>query len=443
MWREPSRALKTIFVPPHAQTERNAYYLYVEVIFASLLSVAGSFNGAYIVRSGGSNALIGLLSSVPALLAAALYIPAARILEKQPRQMPWIVWGLLLSRLGYLIIPLLPLFVHQYIPEITVALLILMTIPSVFFSTAWNPMLSEVVSAQSRATVLAWRSILASSTVAPLIFLAGRWLDHGGPFPSNYQWLYIVGFAAGAYSVYLVSRIRMTEHAPVKPTLPDAASPAQEPWLTALRTTARENRGFTLLVFNALMHNLGAWMVGPLYIIFFVRQLGATDGWLGIEGTLANVGVILGYWIWRRVIKRIGEIKSLYIALPLYSAYALFVGMMPNLTFILACDFFVNLIGPGVNLSYNILWYDLLPEGKKHSATAIYSAIMNVGAFVAPMIGVALADRIGIVSTLLIGGVLRMAGASLYYFLPIKGKESAVRLPISVWRGYLLGRPRR
>jgi MFS family permease len=171
---------------------------------------------------------------------------------------------------------------------------------------------------------------------------------------------------------------------------------------------------------NTLLFNLGAWMVGPLYIIFFVRQLGATDGWLGLRGAITYIGVILGYALWRRIVRRIGEARSLLIALPIVSAYAIMIALVPHLTFILFADFLVNTIGPGVDLSHSVMFLELLPEGKKHSSTAVYSAVMNLGAFVCPLIGVALADRLGIVPTLLIGGALRCIGASLFYLFPVK-----------------------
>jgi MFS family permease len=411
--------VRTVLVPPRTKVERNTYFLYVEIIFASILSVAGSFNGAFIIHAGGSNTLVGLLSSIPSLVAMFLYIPSARILEKQSRQVVWIVISLLLSRLGYLAIPLLPFFMHSHVPEATVGILIAMTVPSVFFSTAWSPMLAEVIPTRSRATVLAWRSILSSATIAPLIYLAGRWLDRGS-FPVNYQWLYLVSFLAGAYSVYLVSRIRIEPAKPQEPAA-QAIGEHKEPWLKALQSALLENRGFMRIIVNTLLFDLGAWLVGPLYIIFFVRQLGATDGWLGLQGAVAYVGVIVGYWLWRKIIRRVGESKSLLMALPVYSAYAILVALVPNLTFILFAEFLVNAIGPGVNLSHSVMFLEMLPEGKKHSSTAIYSTIMNIGAFVCPLLGVAISARIGVVPTLFIGGALRCAGAGLFYLFPIRG----------------------
>ncbi len=409
-------------------TDRNTLYLYIEVIFAGILAAAGAFNSAYILRAGGSKTLVGLLSSLPSLVAVFTFMPSARILERKTHYGPWVVGSLFLARVGYVFIMALPFLGISYLPEITVALLVAMTIPSVFFSTGWSPLLSDVVPARSRANVLAWRSILSSATIAPLTYLAGKWLDYA-PFPGNYQWLYGIGFLAGAISVYFCSRIRITASSE-KPT--PATETQKQPWIAALRTAARENPRFLRIIINTFMFDFSAWMVGPLYIIFFVQNLNATDSWIGLHTSLAHIGVVVGYWIWRRIIYRIGEAKALLIALPLATTYAFMVALVPNLTFILFAGFLINVFNPGVGLSHGVIFLDLLPQGKKHGATAMYSMVMHVGAFTAPLIGVAVSNRIGIVPTLLIGGTMRFLGALLFYIFPVKGERQKIGLPHAI-----------
>jgi len=417
--------VRRILVPPRTTTERNIYYLYVEIIFVSLLSVAGSFNSAYVLRSGGSNTLVGFLSSLPSLVAMLLFIPAAQILERKRNYMPWLAGSLMITRAGYLLIFLLPFLLRRYVPEFTVAILVSMTAPSVVFSVAWSPMLSDVVPPRSRSTVFSWRSILSSALIAPLIFVTGRLLQATQDrFPLNYQVMYIIGFLGGAISVYLVSRIRPPEDR----TIPaPAAATGKGQWLATLSAAMRENPRFGRIVANTLLFDFGAWFLGPLYMIFFVRQLGATDGWIGLNGTLAHIGVIAGYWLWRRIINRFGEAKTLLISLPLASVYPFMVALVPSLPFILFAGFFINLTSPGVGLSHSMIFLELLPEGKKHTFTAIYSTVMNIGAFIGPLIGVAVSNIIGIVPTLLIGGAMRLLGAVLFYLHPIKDTQGRVK----------------
>mgnify|MGYP007001783475 CR=1 FL=1 len=48
--------------------ERNVALLYVEIAAASVLSAAANFNSAFALRLGASNSLIGLMTSLPALI---------------------------------------------------------------------------------------------------------------------------------------------------------------------------------------------------------------------------------------------------------------------------------------------------------------------------------------------------------------------------------------
>jgi MFS family permease len=187
----------------------------------------------------------------------------------------------------------------------------------------------------------------------------------------------------------------------------------------------RTNRAFLKLNGGMLFFNLGMWMVSPLYIIYFVRGLGATDSWVGLRTTLSHIGVVVGYWLWRRILQRIGERKALLIARPLLASYAFLVALVPDLNVLLAIGFVINVVGPGVGLSQSVILLDMLPRERRHTWMAIHSILMNIGAFVCPLIGVALAERWGIVPALLLGGSLRMAGAVLFSVLDLtKGRIS-------------------
>jgi len=49
---------------------------------------------------------------------------------------------------------------------------------------------------------------------------------------------------------------------------------------------------------------------------------------------------------------------------------------------------------------------------------------MNVGAFVMPLLGVWLADRIGIAPVLIAGGVLCLVGSSTFVWRPLQTPDS-------------------
>jgi MFS family permease len=422
---------KFIFRGPRLrdQVERNIWYLYIEIFWAATLSAAAAFNAAFAVRLGASNAMIGWLSSIPSLLAVVLLVPAARFLESKANRGPWIWGSLFVARLGYALVALLPWLFSDRQAQALIWLLIAISVPSTFFSAGFTPLLADVIPERDRARVFANRNIILSATVAVLTFVAGKWLEATtgsgrAAFPVSYQVMYAIGFIASMVSMAYLLKIEVPESSIVQRKLPK-----MRPRLgfAQLKTMLTENRDFVVMILNTLVFDLGAWIVGPLYILFFVRELGATDGWIGLNSTLANAGVIAGYTLWRRWIRRLGYNRALRLSVPLAASYAFLVSLFPNLPVILVWGVLINLINPGVNLSHFNILLKLCPNDRRASYIAFYSALMNAGAFVGPMVGVALAEVWGIRSVLLVGGGIRLLGAMLFNVFRLDVQEGDIR----------------
>lgn len=417
------------------QTEHNIWYLYVEILWAGILTAVASFNATYALRLGASNTMIGWLSSIPALLAIAMLIPSARFLETKSDRGPYVRGSLGLSRVLYLGLALAPWMARDRAAGWVIALLILGAIPSNFFSAGWGPMFVDVVPMRDRAVVMSTRSVVHGLTVAVCTFAFGKWLDLAGEpssapalswvrFPINYQVIYLIGTIAGMVSLYYVARIRIPETPVVARKEPGKKARATlRGTFAGMRGMASENQGFFRIMVDTFVFNFGAWLVGPLYIIFFVKQLGASDGWVGLNTTLSQVGLIAGYLIWRRVTERRGFRWTLLIAILPAAAYAFLVALMPNLTLILVFGIIISFINAGVDLSHGNTFYQVCPIDRRASYMALYGTVANIGAFVAPMIGVALAAVIDIRWVLVIGGAIRLLGATMFHWNKIPAVE--------------------
>ena len=98
--------------------------------------------------------------------------------------------------------------------------------------------------------------------------------------------------------------------------------------------------------------------------------------------------------------------------------------LFPNLTVILFLSLWGNLVAPGVDLTHSMIFMAELPPRRREMAVALYSMVMNLAAFVMPLIGVQLAEWIGLLPTLVIGGAMRLVGVALFYLKPVKAEMS-------------------
>lgn len=409
--------------PPLITTEdRNAWYLQVEVFWAAFFGVAAAFNGAFAVRLGATDTYIGWLSSLPALLAIAISLPAGRFLESRRNPIPWILNSLLIHRLCFLIVILVPWVVPRERQGLVLVLVLVgMTIPAHFFNVGFNALLAEVIPERKRAAVFTARNVLSGIVVSTGTFLAGQWLSRA-PFPFSYQVLYLVGFLGSLVSMYYLHLLRRPENVAPKPepVRAQTAKPGIKERWQQMRAMLAQNSDFIRFNINTLAYNIAAWVVAPLYILFFVRELGASDAWIGLNGTLTNGGVIFGWLLWRRIMNRWGESKTLKTTVMLMGFYPLLVGLSRNLTFILLAGMLINLVAPGISLSHYNTFLKVCPAEKRNTFMAIYITIMNMGAFICPFIGIALSRQFGLGPTLIGMGLFWFLGASLFILLPLR-----------------------
>ncbi len=434
--------LKQLWPEVRTQTEQNIWYLYLDVFWAGIFMAAIAFNSPYALRLGATNTMMGWLSSLPSLLAIAVLVPAARFLETQVDRAPWLRRALFWGRVAFLGAALVPWLFPRHAAAALIAVLILRTIPMHFYSAGFSPMLADIIPVRDRARVMANRTIIMSATVAVFTSLFGRWMDIANrwawaSFPMNYQIVYVIGTIAGLLSTYFVGRIAMPVTQVVRRERGSRDAEGDTPRrlinlpdFRHLRGTAKgmahQNRALVRIIINTFIFDLGAWLVGPLYMIFFINQLDASDGWVGLNTTMAHIGVIAGSFIWRRIIDRAGVERSLRLAVPMAAGYAFLVALFPNLTLILIWGVCINLINPGVSLSHVNMLYRLCPPERRASYMALYSTITSVGAFAAPMVGVTLSNVIDIRWILLVGGLIRLGGAGLFYLFRVEMPEAAL-----------------
>ena len=417
--------LRQLFAPgPLNTSDRNARNLYREVFWASILTAAAAFNAPFALRLGASNAEIGLLSSIPALLAILITVPSGQFYSRRSRRLPWIVGSLFIYRLGFLIVAMIAWLPVANRGTALIWLLIAFAIPAHFFGVGWSSMMADVVTEAKRSEVFAARNILVAIAVTLGTLGAGRWLERIR-FPVNYQTLYFVGFLASMVSIWYIVRLEVPD-SPVRPQT--RADQGLRSLIASSRAALASEPDFLRLVVNTFAHGVGLWLVGPLYVLYYVRSLGAAEGWLGLNAMVGSLTPILGFYIWQRVIQRRGENPILISAISVVGLYPILVGLTPSLWLIPVWTALSGLVSPGVTLSHYPMLLKICPEGERPKYLGIYTMLMNVGAFIMPLLGVYLADRFGLRPVLIAGGIVCLVGSSSFRFHPLMTPDSlAVR----------------
>ena len=401
-------------LPTHSADDRNIRALYHEVFWAGIANAVVTFNGVFAVRLGASDALIGAMTSIPPLIVALLTIPAGHWPERRARRLPLILSTILLYRVGFLLIALMPFVFVDNRALVFVGIILLMTIPTPVFGVGFSSLLADVVPERRRAAVVGWRNIILVAVTAVITILAGRGLD-AFAFPLNFQSLYLISFVAALVALSWLARLEVPETPPRKK--PDGAAHSSMSW-AGTRALLASHPGYPRIILDTLVYGIGPWMVAPLYTIFYVRTLGASNSWIGLLTTITSLTGIAGYYLWQKGIARWGDRRVLAWTMIVCALYPGLVGLSPSLTPILVIGAIYGIVVPGLNLSHFNTLLKVCPADRRPSALALYTMIMNVGAFVSPLAAVALADLVGVRTMLVVGTGFWMAGALLFLFNP-------------------------
>lgn len=400
--------------------DRNAYYLVSEVFWASFLNAAATFNVAYAIRLGASDQMIGLLSSIPALFAIFLSIPVAQILQQAKHKKPLLVSSLAVFRAGFIAIALVPWLNFLNIPSgaVVVVVLILFSITQRPFIVGFAPMMSAVLPPEKQAPVISARMQVMHAVQSGSVFLLGFWLD-AVVFPLNYTIMYIATVVLSVISILLIRKIEYND----KPKVDVLKTRNIKTTLQSFIKVAKNNPRFMRYTMNVFLMDFGMWASIPLFSLYYLNVLNATDGWLGTFSSINNVSNIVGYGLWRPFVNRIGPERLIrYVAL-LRPLWPLTVALAPNLTFLLFAGAAWGLIVPGLGLCNQSLFLRMLPVDAREEGQALHSTIQNTSMFISPLIGIAIAEAIGIPNTLFIFAGVRLLGSLMWTFNPIDREE--------------------
>jgi MFS family permease len=259
-------------------------------------------------------------------------------------------------------------------------------------------------------------------TTAITVAIVG-WLLERLAFPLNYQMIFIGSFIGGMLSFAFSSQITIPDN---KPALVGDNKPALGERLQTLRTTLRANASFSKFVLSSFVFNCGLTLALPLFPLYWVRSLGASDFWIGVINTVNSGIVMVGYFLWTMVVRRRGNgfvLRVCAFGLVLYPLLTGLTSVVPPLVFYAAL---AGIFGAGLNLVLFDISLATCPPERTASYIAMYQFTTYVATLLAPLLAPLLADALGFSTALFIAAALRLAGAGLFFILDV-GMDGAPR----------------
>lgn len=383
--------------------------LYLEFAWVGVLNaVIGTFAPVFTIRLGGTPLLVAALGSGPALAAILVSLPAAWLFRARP--MRRIFWARFASRLPYLAIAGLPWLTPDVRPEIVAALVVLSYLPGHIAYVGFTSMFAELVPPARRSEVMSTRLLLLG-LVGSLTVLLGGWVLETLPFPLGYQVLFLAGFASAIFALRYFRRLPSPPSPP--PAQPvTAAAGALGP--TDAIGTARAERSFAGFSVSTFIFQLGIGMAVPLLPLYWVSELGLSDGRVGLLATAAGLASVAAYPAWGAFARRGGDVLMLGVALLFHSFYPILTAATRDANALLAVNVIGGFASAGTTLGLVTGLLLAAPAERRLRYVGAYNTVTQVALLIGPIAGSLALGALGITGALVIAGAVRLAGVAAY-----------------------------
>ncbi len=389
---------------------KNFMYVQVDAVGVGFVAAAATFLPIYLTRLGASTIQVGLLTSMPAVTGLLLAIPVGRFLQRRRHIVPWFSF----SRLGvitcYALTGLAGLLLStgSLIPTILL-IWALATFPQIILAITFSVVMNAVAGPQGRFELMTRRWSILGATTSIGVIIMGQLLDRI-PEPYNYPAVFLGCSLVATLSFIFSRRIRLPESTPPVDTPGQSLRQRVSGYLDRIKSETP----FVSFISKRFVFLTGATLATPLFPLYFVREVHASDSWIAAINTAQTVILIIGYFIWSQQSRRRGSRSVLVWATCGISLYPVLVAMTHEPAIIMVFAGFAGIFQAGVDLVFFDELMKRVPPEFSATFVSFAQSVQYISTIIAPMVGTTLATTIGLAPALIISGVLRFVGFLLF-----------------------------
>lgn len=407
--------LRQFLAPPDLPLTQRRNFLRVQIdaVGVGLASAAAPFLPVFLTRLGATSQEVGYLTSMPALTGLVLGIFIGQLLQRQGNIVRWFSAARFLVLLSYALTALLIEVVPPtWLIRAVLFLWALVTLPQTVVAVSFNVVMNGVAGPQHRYDLMSRRWSILGITMAGTTAVAGQILE-ALPFPLNYQVVFSLLSLGSLISFFFSSRIELPPN-PVPIVRKNNSLKLLDS--TFLRRVWSE-KPFVRFVTVRFIFLLGTTLAVPLFPLYYVREVRASDAWIGFFNTAQTAVLLVGYFVWTVISRKKGSRYTLLITTFGLSLYPIFIAQTHQVQLIALIAGISGFFQAGVDLVFFDELMKTIPDEFSAVFVAVSQTLTHLSSFIAPMVSAWLSDSLGIPTALVISGLVRIIGFGLFFTL--------------------------
>lgn len=396
-------------IPPSVN-KKNFIRVQIDAVGIGLAGAASPFLPIFLTRLNASSLQVSMLTAMPALTGLLLAIPVGRFLQSRRNIVPWFSAARLAVVTSYALTGIVPfIFPREQIIIAILAIWALATIPQTVVAIGFSVVMNSVAGPAHRYELMTRRWSILGFTTSVTVIAVGQLLDRLG-FPFNYQIVFLALSVGGLISYYYSSHI----------DIPDTITPSDGKKKTARESMAelfslvRGQPAFLSFTAKRFVFLFGVAMTAPVFPLYFVHAVKASDAAISFINTAQTAILILGYFFWSTQSRRHGSRRVLVWATLGLAIYPALVAQTHQVAIIVVLAGFAGIFQAGIDLVFFDELMKTVPIEYSATFVAVAQSLQYMSAIVAPVIGSTLSETIGLSGALEVSTVLRLLGFALF-----------------------------
>lgn len=384
------------------------YYVLNGVLYTIVTNMYKPFAQKFIFRLEGTEFHISLFNALPGLVAMFAVIPGIILMSRAISRKKVTGMFFFASRVFILSFALVPFLPEQYRPLAFVLLAGLMNFPEAVSTTALQNFAAEAFSEKDRAFAIASKNKYSALVSFISLLVLGQTIEWIGTTASRaiiiYQLFFVAAFLLGIYEIAALMKIKES----------DAQKPEKiDAWCAV--TEVFRNRGFLNFLICSLLFHFGWQMGWPLFSIYQIKYLGATEAWITISNVSSGIAMFISYGYWERLITRKGNCYAIALATTGMAATPIMYAWSPNLYVLTVAGIIMGFFTSGTTTTILSSLLEAAPEKNRLMYVAVHATLTNMTLSVAPFLGDFALKHSNIYIALYLVAVARFIGSTAFF----------------------------
>ncbi len=400
--------------------------IYVAIALAAATHLVHAYFAKFAMRLGGGELEMAYLYTLPAMFGMISLIPGALLIDIIGKKRAT-TFFMVAHKFFYLLMAFVPLLPDTWPrPFIFVMLVAAMNLPGSIYTNGFNSSVGDLFLPHERGSAIANRTKVGEIARIAITVLSGIFMllpKTNDAVVRLYQVYFVIAFLLGLMEVYGFNRFDFPD------TIQNRLTTAQ--FRLSLKQSlvfCTKNKTFILYTLSSLTFYFG-WQFGwPLFSVYQVKTLGATEGYLAAFAICAALSSIIANPFWVKFIDKNSAFQGL--------ALSTFGMTVTPLVFILCTtrpslaisNLFSGTFIVGTTMAFLLIMLQITPVENRTTIMSIHATLVSISQAIVPMLSIKFLEHTDIRTSLFATAGFRFLGflalLGFFFYMKKSGKST-------------------